>query len=109
MAKQLVNGAVQEAKGLCKSHKWHIFTFMKIEENLSNLKVRITQQLLGIEDVDVLVEVQAILDGADRGDWWDDLTPEEQAGLDEADQQLDRGESFTNEEVKAKVKEWIKR
>ena len=82
---------------------------MKIEENLSDMKVRLTQQLLGIEDVDVLAEVQAILDGADRGDWWDELTPEEQAGLDEADRQLDAGESYTNEEVMAKVKEWIKR
>jgi predicted transcriptional regulator len=80
---------------------------MKIVENLSDLKVRLTQQLLGIEDVDVLEEVQAILDGADRGDWWDQLTPEEQAGLDEADRQLDAGESYTNEEVMAKVKQWI--
>ena len=73
------------------------------------MKLRLTQQLLGIEDVDILAEVQAILDRADRGDWWDELTPEEQAGLDEADRQLDAGESFTNDDVTAKVKEWIKK
>ena len=95
--------------GLRKSDQLHIFTPMKIVENLSDMKVRLTQQLLGVEDVDILAEVQAILDGADRGDWWDELSPEEQAGLDEADQQLDEGESYTNEEVMAKVKEWIKR
>ncbi|MFN8394318.1 MAG: hypothetical protein U0176_06525 [Bacteroidia bacterium] len=82
---------------------------MKVVDNLSDMKLRLTQQLLGIEDVDILAEVQAILDRADRGDWWDELTPEEQAGLDEADRQLDAGESFTNDDVTAKVKEWIKK
>jgi predicted transcriptional regulator len=83
---------------------------MKVEENLSDMKVRLAQQLFEVEDLDVLAEVQAILDGAaNQGDWWDQLTPEEQAGLDEADRQLDAGESYTNEEVMAKVKEWIKR
>lgn len=83
---------------------------MKVEESLSELKVRLTQQLLVTDDIDVLAEVQAILERASSpDDWWEDLTPEEQAGLDEADGQLDAGESFTNDEVIAKVKEWIKR
>jgi hypothetical protein len=53
----------------------------------------------------LLVEME--IETEDVGDWWDELTPEEQAGLDEADRQLDAGESYTNEEVMAKVKEWI--
>ena len=68
-----------------KTPPLHIFTLMKVVDNLSDMKLRLTQQLLGIEDVDILAEVHAILDRADRGDWWDELTPEEQAGLDDAD------------------------
>ena len=73
---------------------FHIFTFMKVEENLSDMKVRLAQQLLGIDDVDILAEVQAILDGATNQDnWWDQLNPEEKAELYEDDRQLDAGES----------------
>ena len=63
--------------------------------------------LIELQDEALLAEVHRILSA--NGDWWDDLTLEEQAGLDEADRQLDAGESYTNEEVKARVKEWIKR
>ncbi len=82
---------------------------MKVEENLSDMKLRLTQQLLGIEDVNVLAEVQAILDRAlADGAWYDSLDDDEKAEVDESEADVATGRVFTTEEVLRDARPWRK-
>ena len=82
---------------------------MKIEENLSDMKVRLAQQLFDVEDLDVLAEVQAILDRAlADGEWYDSLTEEERSEVDETEADVAAGNIFTTEEVLRDARPWRK-
>ena len=82
---------------------------MKIEENLSDMKVRLAQQLFDVQDLDVLAEVQAILDRAlADGEWYDSLTEEERSEVDESEVDVAAGNVFTTEEVLRDARPWRK-
>jgi predicted transcriptional regulator len=82
---------------------------MKVDENLSDMKVRLAQQLFEVEDLDVLAEVQAILDRALKdGEWYDSLTDEDRAEVDESEADVAAGRVFTTEEVLRDARPWRK-
>ncbi len=62
--------------------------------------------LIELQNEAVLAEVHRILS---QSDWWDDLTPEEQKGIDQAGREFEQGDFYTNEQVMARAKEWTKR
>jgi hypothetical protein len=61
-------------------------------------KLNLVQAVLDIEDISLIKEIKNLLKKREH-DWFDDLTEEQQASVDIAIQELDRGEGIPHEEV----------
>ncbi len=82
---------------------------MNVQEDLSEMKLRLTQQLQWIDDLAVLAELQSILDAAlADGVWYASLTDEERAEVDASEADVAAGLVFTTEEVLRDVRTWRK-
>lgn len=74
--------------------------------NFAELKLEAFQMLAALEDADILARVRAILSEA-QVDWWDDLSDEDKAALEEADQDIAAGRVLTHKQVKANLAQWL--
>lgn len=81
---------------------------MKTEENLSGMIEEVVKLVQSSKDISILAEVRAILNG-ETGDWWDELTEEEKAGIEEADADVAAGRVFTTEEVMRDARPWLRK
>jgi hypothetical protein len=75
---------------------------MELQER-KNLLVEWLSELQNVEILEVLESLMAFDQQENEGKFWDNLSPEEQNGLDEAIAGLDRGEHFTWEEVRSRI------
>ena len=60
-------------------------------------KLKLRDLLAEIEDENIILQLEMLL--KPQKDFWDELTSEEQADIEEALEQLDRGEGIPYEEV----------
>ncbi|MEM9326801.1 MAG: hypothetical protein AAGA85_14140 [Bacteroidota bacterium] len=73
--------------------------------DIQSIKIELVQRLLEIDQEKVLQRVKEVIEEAED-DFWDDLSVQDKAAIDEGLAQLDRGEFVSEEEVK---KEWENR
>jgi len=69
-------------------------------------KIRLIEWLAGLNDATTLNEFIA-LKKRKEADWWDEISIEERAEIEEGLAQADRGEVTSHEEVMAKYKKWL--
>ena len=81
---------------------------MKTDENLSGMIDEVVKLVRSSQDMAMLAEVRALLSGG-TSDWWDELTDEEKAGIDEADADIAAGRVFTTEEVMQEARPWLRK
>jgi hypothetical protein len=62
-----------------------------------------------INDSDILNAVKTLLSGktTKQVDWWDTISDEERAEIEQGIAEADRGEVIPHEEVMAKYKKWL--
>jgi predicted transcriptional regulator len=62
-----------------------------------------------ISDSNILNAVKTLLSGkaAKQADWWDTISEEERAEIEQGLAEADRGELIPHEEVMAKYKKWL--
>ena len=77
-----------------------------IEMDIQAEKLRLIEWLAGLNDTKTLYEF-ITLKKKKEVDWWDEISPEEQAGIEEGLAQADRGELIPHEEAMAKFKKWL--
>lgn len=83
--------------------------------NALELKGSIIDLIAQVRDVEVLNEInvlikQAIQQKKEKGDWWDQLTPNQQEELDKAlDESHDESNWVTNDEAQLKIRQWLDR
>ena len=87
-----------------------LFLFIKFElENcLMDIrleKLNLIKWLTDVEEPSVIERFIA-LKNEQQQDWWDAITEDERAEIDEGLAQADRGEIFSHEEVMAKYEKW---
>jgi predicted transcriptional regulator len=68
--------------------------------------MRLIEWLAGLNDVKILNEF-IMLKKVKEEDWWDGISPEERAEIEEGIEQADRGEILPHAEVMAKYKKWL--
>ena len=74
----------------------------------AELKNYLQQQIANIEDVSLLEKVKSYLSTLVNGkevDFWDELSDEDKADIEEGLAQADRGELIPHEEVMKEIKE----
>jgi len=76
-------------------------------DHITELREQVKQQL---EEADekTLRMIQAMLEVAVSGDWWDTLPEDVQAEIDKSIEQLDKGEGIPHEKVKEMYPQWFK-
>jgi len=76
-----------------------------IAMNLETRKINLISWLSHLQDEGVISKLETIQD--QEPDWWDVISKEEKAEIEEGLAQLDRGEFSTHEQVMAKYKKWL--
>ena len=74
------------------------------------LRYTIHKLIENIEDETILLDVLKLLEKKteiEKKDWWDLISEEEKAAIEEGIAQADRGEIIPHEEVMAKYKRWL--
>lgn len=74
------------------------------------LRHTIHKLIENIEDETILLDVLKLLEKKteiEKKDWWDLISEEEKAAIEEGIAQADRGEIIPHEEVMAKYKRWL--
>ncbi|MBX7045626.1 MAG: hypothetical protein K1X86_07290 [Ignavibacteria bacterium] len=71
------------------------------------MKKEIVKFVEASSNEDKLQFVYESLKNEDESDFWDQLTPEQQARILKAEKQCDNGEGIENEVVMRKLAEWI--
>lgn len=74
------------------------------------IKHIIHQLIDQIEDEQLLQAYLKVLESSmqvQKKDWWDEISAEERAEIEEGLSQADRGETVPHEEVMAKYKKWL--
>lgn len=69
-------------------------------------KIRLIEWLAGLNDIKILNEF-IMFKKVKEEDWWDGISPEERAEIEEGIEQADRGEVLPHAEVMAKYKKWL--
>ena len=75
--------------------------------SIAELKREIVKFVEASSNEDKLQSVYNSLMNNDEKDFWDELTPEQQAKIINAEKQCDNGEGVDNEIVMKKFAEWI--
>lgn len=74
--------------------------------DIQSQKLELIQWLANVDDPEILKEFLA-LKQAKQSDWWDEISPEERAEIEEGLAQADRGDVTAHEEVMEKYKKWL--
>ena len=77
---------------------------------VSTLKHTIHQLIDQIEDEALLQAYLKLLESSmqvQKKDWWDEISAEERAEIEEGLAQADKGDTVSHEDVMAKYKKWL--
>lgn len=77
---------------------------METDENFLELKVDLAQRLLASENEAMVKKIAELMTQAN--DWWDELSPEEKSGIEEAEADIAAGRIYSTEEVMRSAKPW---
>ncbi|WP_288372391.1 hypothetical protein [uncultured Algoriphagus sp.] len=69
------------------------------------MKYKIISEIIKSNDEEMLNAVKTILNIEDKLDFWEEISEEDQLAIDQALEQLDRGNFISRESVDAEVKE----
>lgn len=68
------------------------------------VKCRIISEIINTNDERVLNAVQSLLNIEDKVDFWEELSAEDRAAIDEGLEQLDKGHYLSHESVRGEIK-----
>ncbi|GAB5524086.1 MAG: hypothetical protein Roseis2KO_19580 [Roseivirga sp.] len=69
-----------------------------------SIKYRMISEIINSDDDEVLNAVKSLLNIDDETDFWDGLSAEDQAAIDEGLSQLDNGKHISHESVQKEIK-----
>lgn len=72
------------------------------------IKYRIISEIINSNDEHLLNAIKSILNIEDEVDFWEELSPEDQAAIDEGLEQLDKGQYVSHESVREEIKNRFK-
>lgn len=77
--------------------------------NVIELRTDLHNMIDNITDSNILNAVKTLLSGktATQTDWWDTISDEERAEIEQGLAEADRGEVIPHEEVMSKYKRWL--
>ena len=70
----------------------------------NSVKYRIISKIINSNDEQVLNAVKSLLKIDDDGDFWEELSVEDQVAIDEGLEQLDKGQYVSQESVREEIK-----
>jgi hypothetical protein len=70
-----------------------------------SVKYKIISEIMKSNDEEMLNAVKAILNIEDKADFWEEISEEDQMAIDQALEQLDRGNFISRESLDAEIKE----
>ncbi len=74
--------------------------------DLDATKLELVQLLLQVKEESTLYKVKSILEKQKSLDWWEDLSADEKASIDEGIKQSERGETISHKEVMKVFDKW---
>ncbi len=70
-----------------------------------SVKYKIISEIMKSNDEERLNAVKTILNIEDKADFWEEISEEDQVAIDQALEQLDRGNFISRESLNAEIKE----
>lgn len=80
---------------------------MEKSMNLQAKKLELVQLIINTNKPLTLKKVEEVLKSEKEQDWWDIISDEERAEIEQGLAEADRGEVIPHEEVMAKYKKWL--
>lgn len=80
---------------------------METSMNLQAKKLELVQLIINTKKPLTLKKVEEVLKSEKEQDWWDTISDEERAEIEQGLAEADRGEVIPHEEVMAKYKKWL--
>lgn len=68
------------------------------------VKYRIISEIINSNDEHILNAIKSLLNIEDEMDFWEGLSPEDRAAIDEGLEQLDKGQHVSHESVREEIK-----
>lgn len=68
-------------------------------------KLGLIQWLAQLTDENMIAKIKALRN--EKADWWDEISPEERAEIEEGLLQADKGEVIPHAEIRKKYKKWL--
>lgn len=68
------------------------------------VKYKIISEIISSNDDQILNAVKSLLNIEDEVDFWDELSPEDQAAINEGLEQLDKGQYVSHQSVREEIK-----
>lgn len=72
--------------------------------NIQAIKLKLVQRIINTDKPSLLKKINKILDQEGETDWWDEISDEERASIQEGLDELDRGEGIPHEKVMEELK-----
>ncbi|WP_439475681.1 hypothetical protein [Algoriphagus formosus] len=69
------------------------------------MKFKIISEIIKSNDEEMLNAVKTILNIEDKADFWEEISEEDQVAIDQALEQLDRGNFISRESLDVEIKE----
>jgi hypothetical protein len=73
--------------------------------DIAGRKINLISWISNLQDEKILSRIETVK--GEEADWWETISDEERAEIEEGIAQLDRGESIPHEQVMAKYKKWL--
>ncbi len=70
-----------------------------------SVKFKIISEIIKSNDEEMLNAVKTILNIEDKADFWEEISEEDQVAIDQALEQLDRGNFISRESLDVEIKE----
>ena len=85
----------------CPTRKLFKFVIMDMQAE----KLGLIQWLAQLSDESMIAKIKALRN--EKSDWWDDISLEEKAEIEEGLLQADKGELKPHSEIRKKYKKWL--
>lgn len=80
-------------------------SFSFVDMDMHAEKLSLIQWLAQLSDESVIAKIKALRN--EKADWWDEISLEEKAEIEEAILQADQGETKSHSEIRKKYEKWL--
>ena len=81
-----------------------MYTILKRSMSLASRKLKLINWISNLQEEEIVIKIESIK--KEEGDWWDHISEDEKAEIEQGLAQLDNGESIPHDQVMERYSKW---